>query len=149
MRPACPFGETRHFPLLQLFAFILLLPPFPLHSLFLTNEDELRRQLDRDSAGVLAALGPILGELIQATSVEQAGAESRLPLEKLHVLVVDAIRARFHRVVKPAMTFVLDATQPEVSSSAMHTSVLHALQTFARSGIGIEPHPSGGTSAME
>jgi len=123
--------------------------------LFLTNEDELRRQLEQDRVKVLTELATILGEPVEISHDETEGQQaqggesvhgipsSSLPTDRLHSLVIDTIRKRFHRVCPPSMCFILNAIDVEASGHSLDAAVMLALTDYARSGRG------NGSSAHE
>jgi hypothetical protein len=109
------------------------------HCLFLTNEDELTRQLSADAPATLKSLGVALGEPVVGGEGGEGGAiadTSAHTTAELHQLCVRAVRRRFERVGRSAMTFVLNAVDSRVAHDSMDAALLFALMRFARTGQG-------------
>ena len=107
--------------------------------LFLTKDDELRKQLASDAPRCLKRLGEILGHPVGCEPGGDGPIDdilSQLSSEQLHARVIGSITRRFEQCGHCAMSFVLDATNSDAARKALDAAAMLTLTTFARSGRG-------------
>ena len=109
-------------------------PPDVARSLFLTHGDELKRRLSSEGPAILLRLGKTLGHAIgeEPGGGGPIGDPANKTVEELYASCVGAIRRRYERVGKGAITLVLNATEPNGAREALEAAVLFSLTRFAR-----------------